>query len=85
MIPNMYKIAGEMLPCVFHVSARAIAGQALSIYGDHSDVMACRSTGFNSFVPSRFKRLTILHYARILLLFVLVCLSFTSLMVSAPH
>ena len=47
MIPNMYKIAGEMLPCVFHVSARAIAGQALSIYGDHSDVMACRSTGFN--------------------------------------
>ena len=47
MIPNMYKIAGEMLPCVFHVSARAIAGQALSIYGDHSDIMASRSTGFN--------------------------------------
>ena len=47
MIPNMYKIAGEMLPCVFHVSARAVAGQALCIYGDHSDVMACRSTGFN--------------------------------------
>ena len=46
MIPNMYKIAGELLPCVFHVSARALAGQALSIFGDHSDVMACRQTGF---------------------------------------
>lgn len=46
MIPNMYKIAGELLPCVFHVSARAIAGHALSIFGDHSDVMACRQTGF---------------------------------------
>ena len=47
MIPNMFKIAGELMPCVFHVTARAIAGQALSIFGDHSDVMACRSTGFN--------------------------------------
>ena len=47
MIPNMYKIAGEMLPCVIHVGARAIAGQALSIYGDHSDVMSVRSTGFS--------------------------------------
>jgi pyruvate-ferredoxin/flavodoxin oxidoreductase len=46
MIPNMYKIAGELLPGVFHVSARAIASQALSIFGDHSDVMACRQTGF---------------------------------------
>ena len=46
MIPNMYKIAGELLPCVFHVSARALAGHALSIFGDHSDVMACRQTGF---------------------------------------
>ncbi|EKE41923.1 hypothetical protein ENUP19_0041G0116 [Entamoeba nuttalli] len=46
MIPNMIKIAGEHLPCVFHVTARALAGQALSIFGDHSDVMACRSTGF---------------------------------------
>lgn len=46
MIPNMYKIAGEMLPCVFHVSARALASQALSIFGDHSDVYACRQTGF---------------------------------------
>ncbi|CAK9002147.1 unnamed protein product [Durusdinium trenchii] len=46
MIPNMYKIAGELLPCVMHVAARALAGQALSIFGDHSDVMACRSTGW---------------------------------------
>lgn len=47
MIPNMYKIAGELLPCVFHVSARALATHALSIFGDHSDVMAVRSTGFS--------------------------------------
>ena len=46
MIPNMYKIAGEMLPTVFHVTARALAAQSLSIFGDHSDVMACRATGF---------------------------------------
>ena len=46
MIPNMYKIAGEMLPCVFHVSARTLASHALSIFGDHQDVMACRQTGF---------------------------------------
>ena len=47
MIPNMFKIAGELTPTVFHVSARAIAAQALSIFGDHSDVMACRSTGWS--------------------------------------
>ncbi len=46
MIPNMYKIAGELSPTVFHVSARSLACQALSIFGDHSDVMACRQTGF---------------------------------------
>ena len=46
MIPNMYKIAGELLPGVFHVTARAVAGHALSIFGDHSDVMAARQTGF---------------------------------------
>src|SRR5450759_714141 len=46
MIPNMYKIAGELTPTVFHVSARSLATQALSIFGDHSDVMATRSTGF---------------------------------------
>jgi len=46
MIPNMYKIAGELLPCVFHVSARALATHALSIFGDHQDVMSVRATGF---------------------------------------
>ena len=46
MIPNMYKIAAEQLPCVFHVSARTISTHALNIFGDHSDVMACRQTGF---------------------------------------
>ena len=46
MIPNMYKIAGELLPTVFHVTARALAAQSLAIFGDHSDVMACRNTGF---------------------------------------
>ncbi len=46
MIPNMYKIAGELLPSVFHVSARTIASHALSIFGDHQDVMSCRQTGF---------------------------------------
>ena len=46
MLPNMHKIAGEMLPTVFHVSARSLACQALSIFGDHSDVMCARNTGF---------------------------------------
>ena len=46
MIPNMYKIAAEMLPSVFHVSARTVSTHALNIFGDHSDVMACRQTGF---------------------------------------
>ena len=46
MIPNMYKIAGENLPCVFHVSARTLASHALCIFGDHQDVMSCRQTGF---------------------------------------
>ncbi len=49
MIPNMYKIAGELTPTVFHVSARSLAAQGLSIFGDHSDVMACRSTGYAMF------------------------------------
>jgi len=47
MIPNMYKISGELLPGVFHVSARAVAGHALSIFGDHQDIMAVRQTGFS--------------------------------------
>ena len=51
MIPNMYKIAGEMLPTVFHVSARALAAQSLSIFGDHSDVMSCRPS--STFRPVR--------------------------------
>lgn len=46
MIPNMYKLAGEQTPTVFHVAARALATHALSIFGDHSDVMGCRQTGF---------------------------------------
>ena len=46
MIPNMYKMAGELLPAVFHVTARAVASHTLSIFGDHSDIMACRQTGF---------------------------------------
>ena len=46
MLPNMYKISGELLPGVLHVSARSLAAQALSIFGDHSDVMAARNTGF---------------------------------------
>ena len=46
MVPNMFKIAGELTPTVFHIAARSLAMQALSIFGDHSDVMAVRSTGF---------------------------------------
>ncbi len=46
MVPNMYKIAGELLPAVFHVGCRSLATHALSIFGDHQDVMACRATGF---------------------------------------
>ena len=52
MIPNMYKIAAEQLPCVFDVSARTVATQSLNIFGDHSDVMACRQTGFAMLVES---------------------------------
>ena len=52
MIPNMYKIAGELLPTVFHVSARALSTHALSIFGDHTDVMACRGTGFGMLCSS---------------------------------
>jgi len=52
MIPNMYKMAGELLPAVFHVSARTVATHALSIFGDHSDVMATRQTGFNMLASS---------------------------------
>ena len=54
MIPNLYKIAGEQLPGVFHVSARAIASHALSIFGDHSDIYACRQTGCAMLCESLF-------------------------------
>ena len=59
MIPNMYKMAGELLPSVIHVSARTIAGHALSIFGDHSDVYACRQTGYAMLSPITLKRLWI--------------------------
>lgn len=52
MIPNMFKIAGELLPAVFHIGCRSVATHALSIFGDHSDVMACRSTGFATLFSS---------------------------------
>jgi pyruvate-ferredoxin/flavodoxin oxidoreductase len=52
MIPNMFKIAGELTPTVFHIAARAVATHALSIFGDHSDVMACRSTGWGMLCSS---------------------------------
>lgn len=56
MIPNMYKISGELLPGVFHVSARAIAAHALSIFGDHQDVMATRQTASPCSPPAAFRR-----------------------------
>ena len=52
MLPNLYKIAGELLPCVIHVAARTIATHALSIFGDHSDIYACRQTGIAIFACS---------------------------------
>ena len=58
MIPNMYKIAGEQLPGVFHVSARTVAAQSLNIFGDHSDVYACRQTGFAMLAESNPQEVT---------------------------
>ena len=58
MLPNMYKIAGEQLPGVFHVSARTVATHALNIFGDHSDVMSARQTGFALLARARFHLLT---------------------------
>ncbi|MCQ2438763.1 MAG: pyruvate:ferredoxin (flavodoxin) oxidoreductase [Oscillospiraceae bacterium] len=57
MIPNMYKLAGELLPAVFHVSARSLAAHALSIFGDHQDVYACRQTGFAMFAESNIQEI----------------------------
>lgn len=69
MIPNMYKISGELLPSVFHVSARALAAQALSIFGDHSDVMSARQTGFALLASSNVQEVmdlgTVSHLASI--------------------
>ena len=58
MIPNMYKIAGELLPAVFHVSARTVSTHALNIFGDHSDVYACRQTGFAMLAESNREQRT---------------------------
>jgi pyruvate-ferredoxin/flavodoxin oxidoreductase len=58
MIPNMYKIAGELTPTVFHIAARSVAAQALSIFGDHSDVMAARSTGFGLLASNSLQEVT---------------------------
>ncbi len=57
MLPNMYKIAGEMLPTVFHIAARSLAAQSLSIFGDHSDVMAARNTGFALMAASNIQEI----------------------------
>ena len=57
MIPNMYKIAGELLPCVIHVSARCVASHALNIFGDHSDIYACRQTASLCSLPQTRRRL----------------------------
>ncbi len=69
MIPNMYKIAGELLPCVIHVSARCVASHALNIFGDHSDVYACRQTGFAMLASTNAQEVmdlgTIAHLATI--------------------
>ena len=82
MIPNMYKIAGEFLPCVFHVSARTLAAHALCIFGDHSDVMACRQTGF---ALAQFRKLWISVLLLICQLLREEFLSFITLMVSEHH
>ncbi len=85
MIPNMYKIAGELLPAVFHVSARSLAAQALSIFGDHSDVMSTRQTGFAMLATGSVQEImdigSIAHFAT----FNHEFHSFISLMVSVLH
>ena len=62
MLPNMHKIAGEMLPTVFHVSARSLAAQSLSIFGDHSDVMSARNTGFGLMAAGSIQEIMDLGY-----------------------
>lgn len=85
MIPNMYKISGELLPCVFHVSARALAAHALSIFGDHQDVMAARQTGFAFICSSSVQEcmdLALVSHLATIETSVPVCIS---LMVSVPR
>ena len=83
MIPNMYKISGELLPCVFHVSARALATHALSIFGDHSDVMACRQTALRCCPPTACRKPWIWRWWRIWRPLNPACRSCTSLTASA--
>jgi len=82
MIPNMYKIAGELIPSVFHVSARTLASHALCIFGDHQDVMACRQTGFAMLAEGSVQEVMDLAALLTLLPLPAVCLSLTSSMAS---
>ena len=85
MIPNMYKISGELLPCVFHVSARALAAHALNIFGDHADVMACRQTGFAMLASNSVQEaMDLALVAHLSTLQFFVFLSCTSSTASAP-
>ena len=84
MIPNMYKIAAEQLPAVFHVSARTVSTQALNIFGDHSDVMACRQTGFALCARAMSRRSWTCLLWPIWLPFPARCRSSTSLTASVP-
>ena len=85
MLPNMFKIAGELTPTVIHVAARAVATHALSIFGDHSDVMAARSTGFGCWRRARCRRRTTSRLLPMPRHFVRVFRSCTSSMGSAPR
>jgi hypothetical protein len=84
MIPNMYKIAGEFLPAVMHVSARSLSTQALCIFGDHSDIYACRQTGLPCCAPTARKSAWILVLLRILQPSRAECRLCTSLTDSVP-
>jgi pyruvate-ferredoxin/flavodoxin oxidoreductase len=85
MIPNMYKIAASCLPGVLHVTARAVAAHALSIFGDHQDVMAVRQTGFGCWPPTRSRRPWIWPWSRILRPSKPACRSCTFSTASAPR
>ena len=85
MIPNMYKIAGELLPGVIHCSARTVASHALSIFGDHSDVMACRATGFAMLASTNPQEVMDLGAVAHLAAIKEGYLSSISLMDSGPH